>query len=147
MKLETIIARYRLGLLASDELPAIAARALAADKDSPSLRRLAGTDAGDTDEIRRLFEKCLRELGLAVLSQDEAGLVVAKSIAHEVLSGALKPYDGAKRIWGLYAKNPNLHGLRSFVGLASEYEDDPQNRSGYENEIAKACQSLIESLQ
>ena len=109
------------------------------------MRQLAGADAGDPDEIRRLFEKSLRELGLSVPSQDEAGLVIAKSIAHDVLSGSVKPYDGAKRIWGLYAKNPNLPGLRPFVGLASEYEDDPQNRGAYENEISKACRSLIES--
>lgn len=144
MNFETVIAKYRLGLLASGELPEIATQALASGKDSPALRQLAGADADDMGEVRRLFERTLHELGLAVPSQDEAGKVVTKSIARDVLNGSEQPYDGAKKMWRLYVQNPSLHELKPFVGLASEYEDDPQNRDGYLREIRKACQSLVE---
>lgn len=144
MKLDTLIAKLRLGLLDPAKLPEIAADALGSGHDSPAMRQLAGADGQQSEELRNLFEKSLAELGVPVPTQDEAGLLVARSIAEEVLSGSLSPYEGAKQIWGrIYVRNPHLHALKTFVGLASEYEDDPKNRNAYQEDIIKECRLLV----
>jgi len=148
MQLDTVVARFRLGIVPASELPAVAAGALEAGFDSPAVRQLAGADGQDSEDLKKLFEKSLAELGLSIPTQDEAGLLVARSIAEEVVSGSLKPYEGAKQIWGrVYVRNPKLDALKVFVGLASEYEDDPQNRDAYQRDIVRECQLLVSGSQ
>lgn len=144
MKLDTIAAKYRLGLLAPAELPQIGIEALEAGFDTPALRQLAGEDGNDFDGVKQLFEKALMEIGNDLPPQDEAALLVARSIAEEVIGGQLDPYEGARRIWSrVYVKNPNLKELRVFVGLASELEDDPQNKAEYLRDIIKQCREIV----
>lgn len=143
MELNKIIARYVLGLLPVDELPTIALDAIQAGYDSPSLRQLAGTGENDTEESHGLFAKAIRELKLPVPTPAEAGLTLARNIASEVLSGAIVPYEGAKRIWDqVYTRLPELKQLRPFVGLASEYEDDIAHRDEYARRIVEKCEIL-----
>jgi len=105
---------------------------------------LAGASEHDTEEAHRLFAKVLGELGLPVPPAPEAGLTLARDIAREVLSGAVAPYEGAKRIWDhVYTRLPELKQLKPFVGLASEYEDDAEHRDDYSRRIIEKCESLI----
>lgn len=144
MNFHITAAKYRLGMVSANDLPQIGVDALSEGFDTFSLCQLAGEDGSDSDESRRLFEKSLVELGVAIPTQNEAGMIVSKSIAQEVLRGELDPYEGARRIWGkIYVHNPNLKDLTVFVGLASEFEDDPENREAYLAEIVKECRSLV----
>ena len=144
MNLNLLAAKYRLGLIAVSDLPQIGVNALASGFDTPSLCQLAGDSGSDSDESRRLFEKSLSELGIPVPTPDEAGMSVSKSIALEVVSGELGPYEGARRIWSrIYIHNPHLKALTVFVGLASEFEDHPENGDAYLAEIEKQCRMLV----
>ena len=144
MNIDTILARHVLGLLPVDELPGMALDAMQAGYDSPGLRQLAGISKHEGDEAHRLFAKTIRELGLPVPTAPEAGLTLARNTAREVLSGAITPYEGAKRIWDqVYTRLPELKQLRPFVGFASEYEDDIEHRDDYSRRIVEKCESLI----
>jgi hypothetical protein len=146
MNLHLLAAKHRLGMLPANDLPQIGIDALEAGFDTPSLCRLAGEDGSDCDESRRLFEKSLSELGIGVPSESEAGMSVGKAIAHQVLSGELGPYEGARQIWAkVYIHNPALKALTVFVGLASEYEDHPEDGAAYLAEIERECRLLVEA--
>ncbi|WP_433286096.1 hypothetical protein [Micromonospora sp. CA-244673] len=63
--------RVLAGDLAGEELPMVAAQALAEGLDSPSLRELAGLSRGDYREARELLGPVLDELGLPELPSDD----------------------------------------------------------------------------
>lgn len=138
-----LAAKHRLGMLFTKELPQIGLAILGAGSDTPSLRRLAGEDGSDCEESRKLFVKSLFELGIEVPSESEAGMIISKAIAQDVLSGNLGPYEGARKIWSVYAHNSGLKALTVFVALASEYEDHPENGDAYLAEIEKECRLLV----
>lgn len=144
MEFDEITARFVLSALPADELPAVAADALGAGYDSPSLRELAGAVGADAERLRNLFKQSLYELGIAVPSPSEAGLTLARRIARDIARGAVTPYDGAKQIWTrIYTRFPQLTELRPFVGFASEYEDDETHRDDYARLIIEESQNLL----
>ncbi|MFO0859001.1 MAG: hypothetical protein U0570_00490 [Phycisphaerales bacterium] len=144
MELKTAMDGIALGTLLAEDLPEIALQSLTDGNDSPSLRQLAVSQGADSDDIRRLFAKALAELGLIMPTPAEAGFSLAKTIAQSVLKNEITAYSGAKRIWSeIYTRFPELDQLRSFVGLASEYEDDENHREEYSNDIIKKCQQLL----
>lgn len=133
-----------MGRLPSEELPGIAADALENGYDSPSLRQLAGAAGQTGNQLRVLFLKAARELNLTVPPPAEAGLLLAKGIAREVLEARLEPYKGAKRIWSeVYTSFPELKELLPFVGCASEYEDDEAGMDYYAGIIVEECKKLL----
>ena len=145
MQLDEAIVKYVLGLLPATNLPAVGVQALEAGYDSPSLRQLAGIGGDDPDVARKLFIRSVQEIGLIVPTPAEAGLCVARAIAGEVLTGAVTPYEGAKRIWDeICTRFPDIAELTPFIGLASEYEDDEQHRDSYSRRIVERCRGLME---
>jgi hypothetical protein len=143
MELSRIAEMYALGKVPIDDLPAAAIEALEAGLDSPTLRQLAGADGADAETIRNLFSKSLGELGIPIPSPSEAGLAFARHIAGEIVRGVLAPYDGAKQIWHIYTRFPELGRLRIFVGMASEYEDDETHRENYSRSIVEESRKLM----
>jgi hypothetical protein len=144
MDLSQIAELYVLGTFPVDDLPIAAQDALEAGQDSPALRRLAGADSADLDDIRRLFQKALDELGVRLPSPSEAGLAFARRIAGDIARGTIPPYDGAKQIWAkVYTRFPHLNMLRPFVGFASEYEDDVAHREDYSQLIIEESKKLL----
>lgn len=76
------------------------------------------------------------EIGLEPLTERIAGLVAAEQVARELTHGTVTPIEAARRIWRIARLAPSAEPwLRVFVGLASEWEDDPGNRASYEEEI------------
>lgn len=66
----------------------------------------------------------------------DALLARVVEIATDVLQERRAPYDGAKELWRLsYAMWDLPEALLPFVGLASEWEDHPDQRAEYEREI------------
>ena len=144
MDLTQLTVVYTLGEFAVEGLPAEAANALESGFDSPSLRQLAAADSADTDWIRVLFTESMRELGIAMPSPPEAALMWARCIAREIVRGAIGPYEGATQIWRkIFTRFPSLTELRPFVGLASEYEDDPAHREDYCRLIVEESKALL----
>ena len=129
MGVQEAIRLFVLGQLLADDLPGVAWQALDEGYDSPALRQLAGAMGCDVQENRAIFLKALDELELTLPEPTEAALAFAKAFASEILAGTISPYEGAKRIWlDVYNRFPEMTELRVFVGLASEFEDDPGHK-------------------
>jgi hypothetical protein len=65
--------------------------------------------------------------------------------ATEIIDGNLTPYEGARLIWWHgYLELGCPDELTPFVGLASEWEDDPDHRSLHEQDIVNEARQLIE---
>jgi hypothetical protein len=148
MRLSDVVAGYVFGSVFAEELPGIAADALATGSDSPSLRKLAATSRTDIDEIRSLFLAALGEMNIAIPSKEEAALSAARGIALQIDCGEIAPYEGAVRIWhDVYTRFPELIQVRPFVGLASEWEDDISHRGEYERLIREESARFLQERE
>jgi hypothetical protein len=117
-------ARMTLGRLRSAEVPALAAEMLAAGVDSPSLRVLAGITQPVMSDVGPVFERAMRELGLAPLEKQQALRVLTCHYAEMIVSGAIEPYEGAVLIWNdLSHEYEPFEEVSIFVGLASQIDD------------------------
>jgi len=131
-------------MLDADQLVRWAVRMQENDLDSPSLTNLASDDSLTFTEKLACFGKALAELGIDVPSTEEACMTIASQIAQEVLHAGRDAYDGAREIWWkLYNPNKNIKELRNFVGLVSEYEDQPSLSSYYEEQLRVEFRTLI----
>jgi hypothetical protein len=76
---------------------------------------------------------------------DEFDALVARTvkIANDVLQERLTPYDGARELWRLSSAMWDLpEALLPFVGLASEWEDQPAHRVKYDHDIRIAMEQF-----
>ena len=138
--------RLTVGDLAAEELPDLAADALTRGLDSPSLRMLAGARRGEYDENRRLFVAAMKELGVDAPPAGAAIRELVRFWASELVAGALTPYEGARRIWWQgWETLGRPDELTVFVGLASQWEDHPGQRTEYERHIVTAARKLLAS--
>jgi len=148
MTVDESLCRHELGIFNAHDLPEFAILALEADYDSPSLRELAGSDSVYSHDLSQLFNRSLSELKLTRPSRIQAAMQLARDVAARVVDGDIGPYEGARAIWGdLYARAPEARELRTFVGLASEYEDDEKNRDKYLDNIISACREFLQKQE
>lgn len=135
--LQSIRARWALGLIRSDDLPAIAADALSNGFDSKSLVELAALSQTDANEARKLFERAMIELGHEVMSKGAALKIYARVTSTSILASELTPLEGAKRIWRatVDAGVKGFHDLDPFIYAASEMEDRPGDKAFFERAI------------
>ncbi len=74
----------------------------------------------------------------------EAGMRVAKGIAKQIVSGEIESYEGARKIWvDVWEECRELDELTVFVGLTSGYEDEPEHRKEYIEDIIREAKTLI----
>ncbi|WP_432510889.1 hypothetical protein [Kineococcus sp. SYSU DK001] len=137
-------ARAVLHLLTPEQMPTWAAHALIDGYDSPSLGELAGLDVADPRDVQDTFTAALNELGAPTLDEAQARWEMARAWAQAAVEGTMTPYEAARRIWW-QASSPLGHPdvLADFVGLASEWEDDPEHRAAYEADIVQAARVLL----
>jgi hypothetical protein len=63
--------------------------------------------------------------------------------AQDILHDRRAPYEAARELWRLRNEVAQIEeALRPFVGLASEWEDTPDHRSDYEQDIRLAAESV-----
>ena len=130
------LAKYVLQEIPAEELPSVGMEALEAGLDSPSLRQLAGAARDNFNENGRLFMAVVKELGISVPSEAEAGMVKARWLAGLALDGTLPPYDAARQIYyGVYSRFRQLKELRLIAGLADAYEENENEREHYTREL------------
>ena len=143
--LEAAGLRLVLGEQRTDELPYIAAEALASGHDSPWLRQAADADAGDDDNARAWFGWALEELGYdCEVGEQEALWRVIRDIARRVVDGDLSPSTGASSIWRLSNRVQDEGDLRIFIGLASGLEDHPDSWPVLYEQIRLEAGALLE---
>ena len=142
--LELAALRLAIGEQPSEQLPMLAAEALARGLDSPSLREVAGISSTEVREARDLFVVALTELGIDVPNVDDALWRLVRHIATQIVDGRVASYDGASWIWHhAYHRVEREGDLRVFVGLASEWDDHPNARSNYERQIIEEAGALL----
>lgn len=135
MTFDEAVAAATLGLLLSGELPDVATRALMAGLDSRSLAALAGESprAASPDELHRLLEHALRELGVRRPSPVRAAEVLRDHYARRVVTGGISPRSGAEAIVGGVLERVDSHlpagefvgealGIARLVGLFHDYD-------------------------
>ena len=141
-------ALHRLDRLSTDELPEAAAQALAAGRDSPSLRRLAGYVGHNPFELEDLLQRALAELGLRPDTEQRALEWLARYRAEQIVKGELDPVRGAGMIWRLFDDYPPH--VMPFLQLEDEYEDPwlrKQRRRIRRDIVAEAKRFLDERRQ
>jgi hypothetical protein len=141
--LELACMRLSAGVQVTEELPWIAADALARGLDSPYLRRAAGATASDVREARDLFVEALGELGYTLVDEQPALWQVIRETCRQIVSGDVEAYAGARQIWSWSHRFEKEGDLRTFVGLASEWEDHPAHRSELEGRIGLSAERLL----
>ena len=141
--LKSIQAEWVLGLIPTNDLPDIAAKALSAGLESKALLLLAGLDGNETDEARKLFGQALIELGCQSMEKAEALGRYAKIVSTLILASEVAPLAGAKRIWQATRKAElnGFHDLDGFIYAASELEERPEDKALLEKAIIEEATS------
>lgn len=136
-----MLARYVVKQVHDEDLPGIAADALEAGYDSPTLRRLAGfEDMLDYLTLRRLLKQSLEELNITLPSYEQGAMIHARSIAREVLEGRLTPLQGAEHFARHFCEMEEFY---VFVGLDDQYGFDEYNRESIIQNIIDEFRKLV----
>ncbi|MBZ5567890.1 MAG: hypothetical protein LAN64_08575 [Acidobacteriia bacterium] len=141
-------AAHMVGVLPPEGLPEIAQRALERGFDGPSIRFIAALNGPTLREISHTLSQFFDELGTVSTSQKDAALTLSRAIAEDICEGRLDPYEGANVIWRrIYHKVGEPVELLPFVGLGSEYEDNPYLRTKLAADIVEAAKSFCAKVQ
>jgi len=135
-----------LDLLPPHKLPDVAAAALQAGFDSPSLRLLAGLLPVESWRSRELFDGALQELNLASVSKVEAARTYAKAVSIQIVAAELSPREGARRLWdaSVQVKDDGFHELDPFVYAASKIDSRPAEANSFEREIIEEARRWVQ---
>jgi S1 RNA binding domain len=145
LKVEAAIfmARRALDLVSPSEIIAWAAKELAESNDSKNFAELAGLGTNEEARVDDILDGLLVELGLHRPTAAQVALLCASHIAWQLSQGELEPIDAARDIWRIAFLAPEgRKELSKFIGLASEWDDDPSGRSYYDEEIRSLALTL-----
>ncbi len=134
---------WTLGMLPREKIPGIAQRALQQGLDDPSLRILAGLTEGELDEATPRFKKTLVAMGFKALDPTEALQICIRTVSWQIVNKEIAPYDGARLIWRAAREVDGSHEGDPFIYAAGEYEDRPNDRQFFTNEIVKEAKRRL----
>ncbi|MFB6622096.1 hypothetical protein ACFCWD_05950 [Streptomyces sp. NPDC056374] len=142
--------KLTLGEQPTEDLPMIAAQALAGGLESPALIELAGLSRRDPSaDIRDLFVQTMTELGLPVPGVEEAWRERMLEAAEGMLTGCLTHYAASDEIsWcacHLERTDASTKIVDLFTGLWSNWEDRPDERVSIERDMQLAAADLLRS--
>lgn len=137
-----------LGEQPIEDLPMIAAEALADGLDSPALVELAGLSRRDPPaDIRDLFVEAMAELGLPLPGVEDAWRERMLGAAEGMLTSSLTPYEASNEIYWcachLERTDTTTMLVDLFVGLWSSWEDWPDERVSIERDMRLAAADLL----
>jgi hypothetical protein len=144
---------YVLRRVGAEELPMIAAQALARGVDSPALCELAGLGRTEIREAHDMFTQTMLELGhplrdRRVVLWDRAGRV-----ARAVLAGDVGAPESADEIAALLyaAEHLDVQGRHCdmatrFELLSMDWDDMPEHREEIAEEIRVAARDVLKQL-
>ncbi|WP_326722030.1 hypothetical protein OHT59_24015 [Streptomyces sp. NBC_00243] len=149
-RLRRAAVKLALGEQPTEDLPMIAALALADGLDSPALVELAGLSRRDPPaDIRDLFVQAVAELGFPVPGVEEAWRERMLEAAKGMLSGSLTHYEASSEIYWcachLERTDTATELVNLFIGLWSNWEDWPDQRASIERDMRLAAADLLRS--
>lgn len=139
--------RLAIGELASEDLPDLATDALVRGLDSPSLRVLAGQSRDDVRDSADLFRSALDEIDVELPNPDAARWRIARSIAADIVANRKSPGLGANELWMLAEDVRDSGDLRIFIGLASQWDDHPEDVEELSLQIVREAQQLLDRAE
>ncbi len=100
MEAELEAARWRLGLIVAEELPALAIDLLCAGYDSTSLGQLAALGYAPIHGATAtgLWLAALDELGTTLPTRSNATLALAREVSRQIIDQEIEPLHGARQI-------------------------------------------------
>jgi hypothetical protein len=146
--LELVLARWELNDLVPEDVPEVAANAIAQGCEASELAVLAllhrPTQADVEDELGGLLDR----LAVRRPSSREAARLVVGSYAQQMVDGSIAPYAGSLKLWrlanDLHKDKVVFEQLAIFVGLASEWEDHPTDRLEHEAGMIARADALLQ---
>ena len=145
--LELILARWVLGDIAPENVPALATDALVDGCGASSVAVLAGLSRPTGSEIEEQLPALLRELGVTLPSERDAVKVAVDGLAREIVSGTVPPAAGAAGM-ASYVRtfqddDTIWDQLAVFYGLAIELDEENRPSSVLDPEIVDATSTLL----
>mgnify|MGYP001197141125 CR=1 FL=1 len=142
--LEVAYWRVRIGEQPAEGLVDLAVEALLAGLEGPALSTLAGAPLQDSRALWDLWEDTVAEQGFEPVDEQAALWRLVRHTAVQVVDGSLDPSLAAAWLWRSASWRLEPEGdLRVFVGLASEIENQPQQRDALIAEVIDECRSLL----
>lgn len=134
--------QHTVGDLSPEELPGLAADALARGLDSPSLRALAIQNPDDVRDSRDLLLRTLEELDIVPLEVDDALWRLVRVTAAAIVDESLSPMEGAD--WIRSRGDVEDEGdLRVFSAAFWNATENPRYRAAMEVEVVRAAAELL----
>ena len=143
-----IAARWYVGELSGEDMPAIACQALEEGQDGKNLRYLAGLSSPARRDILETVDGALRELGVqAPATPHDAAIWMARRLADDIVAGRIEPYGGACRIWLSYSSEaPELKHWSDMV-INYEVEEEIGNVEKAKLQIQQAARNLLSTAK
>ncbi|WP_050502575.1 hypothetical protein [Streptomyces monomycini] len=149
MALSEVACRYRADEMRPEDLPMVAAEALAAGLDAPALCELAGWPSNaDVRDIRDAFEQALAESGIELPDRELARRHALRRMAAKLVDGETAPADLARDDW--WETEAETAAERSFVALIPQCECCIEYTLGlhqqkWEDQLRNAALALVSS--
>lgn len=106
---------------------------------------LAAEPISECAEVDVALRSLAHDLDYDRMTEMQAGEIAVRSVARCMERGIISPIEAARRIWRIVLRVPACEPeFRTFIGLASEWDDDFAHRNDIEDEIrVRACELLI----
>ncbi|WP_433869259.1 hypothetical protein [Saccharopolyspora sp. CA-218241] len=140
-------ARYRLDMTSADEVINAAVDLISTPHPPEPLVAISTLSPVETrhEDLQPLIDEALTALNAGPFDAKSAATTVAHSIARDITSGNVEPYEDARKLWRLARAIPAVEPLLTkFVHLASEWEDVPGQRPDIEADIKNEATALIQ---
>lgn len=139
----SFVARRSMDVVDRCEVVAWAEQKVTASEQEPLVLELAAVSSAEYDKVDDLVAALARSLGFGELSGYRAAMLSAAYVARRLGQGLTEPIEAARSIWHIAVEVPeSVSDLRPFIGLASEWDDDPESRSYYEEQIRSCALAL-----
>jgi hypothetical protein len=142
---ELIEAKLALGLIPSEDMPAVAWGALEAGLDGSGITRLAALEHPTFFEVAEVLPKAKVEMSLVDLSVREAALRIARRWAAEILERGEDPLRHTEEFESLWVKADYALELQSVGTLNDDIwvaESMGQTRSQIRNWVSDRLRAL-----
>jgi hypothetical protein len=142
---QLVEARLALGMIGSDEMPALAWDALEAGLDGPSIRRLAALIKPSGWEIDQIIPAFMTEAGMKSISRQEASIRLARQLAHRILCEGLDPLTYSRDFEALWIRADYPTAIQE-VGSLDDQKTVAKYMGQSEAELREYARSVLLAL-
>lgn len=113
------------------------------DEGTGAVIDLAAMSAPLAQEVDDALADLCEQLGLAPTTASEAAMTTAVDAARDLVEGRIDSSTAAHWIWQVARLGPAVPPqLTGFIGLASEWDDHPEDAAYYEDQVRREAALL-----